>query len=82
MSLVAGSWPQESPVKFGSPSFLTIGKRASIRGHYEVGISLGTRHRTKRRIFDLNRIENSIKIPQDFFDNLLLNKLQINASGY
>ena len=24
--------------------------------YYEVGISLGTRHRTKRRIFDLNRI--------------------------
>ena len=31
-SLVVGSWPQESPVKIGSASFLTIGKRASIRG--------------------------------------------------
>ena len=31
-SLVVGSWPQESSVKIGSPSFLTIGKRASIRG--------------------------------------------------
>ena len=31
-SLVGGSWSQESPVKIGSPSFLTIGKRASLRG--------------------------------------------------
>ena len=31
-SLVVGSWPQESPVKIGSSSFLTIGKRASIKG--------------------------------------------------
>jgi len=30
--LVVWSWPQESPVRTGSPSFLPIGKRASIRG--------------------------------------------------
>jgi len=30
--LVVWSWPQESPVKIGSPSFLPIGKIASIRG--------------------------------------------------
>ena len=31
-------------------------KLATREAHYEIGISLGTPHRTKRRMFDLNRI--------------------------
>ena len=62
-SLVVGSWSQESPVKIGSSSFLTIGK------YYEVGISLGTRHQTKWRIYDLNYI-----IVTNFMSNWKFNK--------